>query len=253
MVFAGGISPNYEGEEFHNKPDYPGFRGGDRTSIELPAVQWELISVLAEAGKKVILVNFSGSAIALEPESRVCSAILQAWYPGQEGGTAVAEALFGDFNPSGKLPLTFYRDDSQLKPFTDYDMAGRTYRFFTGEPLFPFGHGLSYTTFAYGKARVRCGRKLVVRVRNTGERDGDEIVQMYISRPDDAEGPIRTLRAFKRVHVKAGRCRKVVLRFDADTFLWWDPSSQRMQPRKARDFKIEVGGSSTADRLLKAV
>ena len=252
VIFAGGISPKLEGEEFHNRQDPPGFRGGDRISIELPEVQRQLISALAEYGKKVILVNFSGSAIALEPESRNCSAILQAWYPGQEGGTAIAEVLFGDYNPCGKLPLTFYRNDSQLPPFENYDMAERTYRFFGGKPLFPFGHGLSYTKFSYSKARVRFGRRLKVKVTNTGERDGDEIVQMYISLPGDAEGPVRTLRAFKRVHVKAGRSKTVRLRFDADTFLWWNPASQRMEPRKARDFRIEVGGSSDPEALTAA-
>ncbi len=252
VVFAGGISPNYEGEEFHNRPDYPGFRGGDRTSIELPQVQRELIAALAEYGKKVILVNFSGSAIALEPESKICPAILQAWYPGQEGGTAVAEVLYGECNPSGKLPLTFYRSDAQLPPFTEYAMKDRTYRYFEGAPLFCFGHGLSYTTFTYSKARVRCGRKLTVKVTNTGDRDGDEIVQMYISLPSDAEGPIRTLRAFKRVSLKAGQTKKVTLRFDRNTFLWWDDASQRMKPRKARGFKIEVGGSSDAEKLIEA-
>ncbi|MBR1868822.1 MAG: glycoside hydrolase family 3 C-terminal domain-containing protein [Bacteroidales bacterium] len=250
VIFAGGISPKLEGEEFHNRQDPPGFRGGDRISIELPKVQRELIAALAGYGKKVILVNFSGSAIALEPESRNCAAILQAWYPGQEGGTAIAEVLFGDFNPCGKLPLTFYRDDSQLPPFENYDMAGRTYRFFGGKPLFPFGHGLSYTQFNYSKARVRSGRRLRVKVTNTSDRDGDEIVQMYISLPGDKEGPVRTLRAFKRVHVKAGRSKTVRLRFDADTFLWWNPASQRMEPRKARDFRVEVGGSSDPEALV---
>ena len=129
------------------KVSFPGFRGGDRTDIELPAVQRELIAALHRAGKRIVYVNCSGSAVALEPEAQHCDAILQAWYPGQAGGTAVADVLFGDYNPAGRLPVTFYKNQAQLPDFEDYRMQGRTYRYFRGEPLFPFGHGLSYTTF----------------------------------------------------------------------------------------------------------
>ena len=193
VIFAGGISPRLEGEEMG--VTIPGFFGGDRTSIELPAIQKQLVKALVEAGKKVIFVNFSGSTIAFADEDKICSAIVQAWYPGQEGGTAVAEMLYGDFNPSGKLPLTFYTDDSQVKDFNDYDMEGRTYRYFRGRPLYPFGHGLSYTTFKFRKPKVKTledGTKaLVVKVKNAGRRDGDEIVQLYVmpmalSRPSEA-------------------------------------------------------------------
>ena len=187
VVFAGGISPLLEGEEM--KVNVQGFKGGDRTDIELPAIQRQLLKALKVAGKKVVFVNFSGSAVGLEPETQTCDAILQAWYPGEAGGTAVADVLYGNYNPAGRLPVTFYKNVSQLPDYEDYSMKGRTYRYFEGTPLFPFGHGLSYTTFAYGKAEVKDGC-LLVPVTNTGSMDGDEVVQLYLNRPDDANGPL---------------------------------------------------------------
>ena len=244
VVFASGISPSLEGEEMRVK--IPGFSGGDRTSILLPAVQKELIAALAQAGKKVVLVNFSGSAIALADEAGLCSAILQAWYPGQEGGNAIADVLLGDFNPCGKLPVTFYADDSQLPDFDNYDMTGRTYRYFTGTPLYPFGHGLGYSEFKYRRPRVKNvegGKALVLKLRNKGRMDGDEIVQVYVSRPDDKEGPVKALKAFKRVSVKAGKTVKVVIPLGEETFEWWNPESNKMEYRSG-DYVIHVGGSS---------
>ena len=253
VIFAGGISPRLEGEEMG--VTIPGFFGGDRTSIELPAVQKQLVKALVDAGKKVIFVNFSGSTIAFADEDKICSAIVQAWYPGQEGGTAVAELLYGDFNPSGKLPLTFYADDSQVKDFNDYDMEGRTYRYFRGRPLYPFGHGLSYTTFKFRRPKVRTledgSKALVVKVKNAGRRDGDEIVQLYVSRPDDAEGPVKTLRGMQRVSLKAHKKAKVVLPLDDDTFTWWNADTEKMEPRGG-EYVIHVGGTS-CDRGLKTV
>ena len=246
VIFASGISPSLEGEEM--PVTIPGFSGGDRTSIELPAIQKQLIAALAQAGKKVVLVNFSGSAIALADEAGSCCAILQAWYPGQEGGTAIADVLFGDFNPCGKLPVTFYADDSQLPDFDDYAMTGRTYRFFTGTPLYPFGHGLGYSEFKYRRPRVRntgSGKELVLRLKNKGRMDGDEIVQVYLSRPDDTEGPVKALKAFKRVPVKAGKTVKVVIPLDKETFEWWNPESGMMEYR-AGEYILHVGGSSDA-------
>ena len=246
VIFASGISPSLEGEEM--PVTIPGFSGGDRTSIELPAIQKQLIAALAQAGKKVVLVNFSGSAIALTDEAGSCCAILQAWYPGQEGGTAIADVLFGDFNPCGKLPVTFYADDSQLPDFDDYAMTGRTYRYFTGTPLYPFGHGLGYSEFKYRRPRVRntgSGKELVLRLKNKGRMDGDEIVQVYLSRPDDTEGPVKALKAFKRVPVKAGKTVKVVIPLDKETFEWWNPESGRMEYR-AGEYILHVGGSSDA-------
>lgn len=246
VIFASGISPSLEGEEM--PVTIPGFSGGDRTSIELPAIQKQLIAALAQAGKKVVLVNFSGSAIALADEAGSCCAILQAWYPGQEGGTAIADVLFGDFNPCGKLPVTFYADDSQLPDFDDYAMTGRTYRYFTGTPLYPFGHGLGYSEFKYRRPKVRntgSGKELVLRLKNKGRMDGDEIVQVYLSRPDDTEGPVKALKAFKRIPVKAGKTVKVVIPLDKETFEWWNPKSGMMEYR-AGEYILHVGGSSDA-------
>ena len=241
VIFAGGISSRLEGEEM---PDLviEGFAGGDRSSIELPSVQRRMLKILHDAGKKVIFVNFSGSAIALAPETVSCDAIVQAWYPGQEGGTAIADVLFGDVNPSGKLPVTFYASDDQLPDFENYDMAGRTYRYFDGEPLYPFGYGLSYTKFRTGKAKVRNG-SLRVKVRNVGKLDGDEILQLYVSRPDDPEGPVRTLRAFRRVSVPAGKSVIISIPLDDEMFQWWDPSAQNIAPLPGK-YRLWYGSSS---------
>ena len=234
VVFASGVSPVLEGEEMG--VNLPGFKGGDRTDIELPAIQRELISALHRAGKKIILVNCSGSPIALEPETKNCEAILQAWYPGQQGGTAVAEVLFGDYNPGGRLPVTFYRNMSQLPDFEDYNMTGRTYRYMTQQPLFPFGYGLSYTTFDYGKLsldkeQIKQGEplKLAVSVTNSGQRDGEEVVQVYLKKQDDAEGPGKTLRAFKRVYIPAGKSGDVEFDLKDKEWEWGDAQSNTLR------------------------
>ena len=244
VVFAGGISPQLEGEEM--PVSVPGFSGGDRTSIALPAIQGQILKALHDAGKKVVLVNFSGSAIGLEEESQWCDAILQAWYPGQEGGTAVADVLYGDVNPSGKLPVTFYKDVSQLPDVEDYNMEGHTYRYFRGEPQWPFGFGLSYTAFSFGDAAVK-GGNIVIPVTNTGSVDGAEVVQLYVRRPDDAEGPVKTLRGFKRVNIPAGKTVKVKIPLTLDTFTWWDGSD--MTPLPGR-YELMYGGSSADLKTL---
>ena len=246
VVFAGGISPRFEGEEM--PVQVPGFAGGDRTDIELPAVQRELLQALHKAGKKVILVNFSGSAIGLVPETESCDAILQAWYPGQDGGTAIADVLFGDVAPSGRLPVTFYRNVDQLPEVEDYDMEGHTYRYFRGKPLYEFGYGLSYTTFRYGKPKAVKG-VVTVPVTNTGRRDATETVQLYLRKPDDKGGPDKTLRAFRRVAVPAGQTVTVRIPLEDETFLWWDEKAQDMVPVHGK-YEILVGGSS-ADANLK--
>ncbi|MGM9738802.1 MAG: glycoside hydrolase family 3 C-terminal domain-containing protein [Candidatus Cryptobacteroides sp.] len=240
VVYAGGLSPRLEGEEM--PVEIPGFKGGDRTSIELPACQRNFLRSLSDNGKKVVFVNFSGSAVALQPETVSCDAILQVWYPGQEGGTAIAEALYGDFNPSGKLPVTFYANDAQLPDYENYDMHGHTYRFIAGKPLFAFGYGLSYTDFKMVKAKVRFGR-LVVKVKNTGLRDGTETMQLYVRRPDDTAGPVKTLRGFRRVDVPAGKTRKVVIRLNDSIFDWWSDETQRVQPLKGV-YELHLGTSS---------
>ena len=242
VVFAGGISPRIEGEEMDVA--LPGFRGGDRTSLELPEVQRRLLRALADAGKQVILVNFSGSAMGLEAETASCAAILQAWYPGEEGGAALAALLYGEEVPSGKLPVTFYRNVEQLPDYEDYAMKGRTYRYFTGDPLYPFGYGLSYTTFSYGEARVKRGR-LEIPVRNTGPVAADEIVQLYVRRPQDAEGPLKTLRGFRRVHVEPGQTVTVSFPLTAETFLAWSPEAGDMVPVKG-EWEL-LYGSHSAD------
>ena len=252
IIFAGGIASCLEGEELH--VNAPGFKGGDRVTIELPEVQKKLMKALKDVGKRVVLVNFSGSAMALADESENCEAIVQAWYLGQAGGEAVADVLYGDVNPSGKLPLTFYANDSQLVDYESYDMKGRTYRYFDGKPLFAFGHGLSYTTFKFGKGKVVMGadgKAFVVKVKNTGKRDGDNVVQLYVSRPDDVEGPIKTLRGYKRVSLKAGEATEVRIPIDDETFLWWNPATGRMNPM-AGEYILHYGDTSD-DAGLKQI
>ena len=241
VIFASGITPFLEGEQ-GDAGGFPGFDGGDRTRIELPQVQKDLIAALHKAGKKIVLVNFSGSAMALTEEAENCDAMLQAWYPGQMGGYAITDVLFGDVNPSGKLPLTFYKGTDQLPDFKDYNMAGHTYRFFTGEPLYPFGYGLSYTTFKIGRVRVRHGNA-VVKVTNTGSRDGEEVVQLYVSKKKDVGGPIRTLRGYKRVFIPAGKTVKVEIPLNDETFLWWSEKDEDMVPTHGR-YVLQVGTSS---------
>lgn len=249
VVFIGGISPNLEREEA--KVTEVGFDNGDRTSIELPAVQRDLLKALHEAGKKVVLVNCSGSAVALTPELQTCDAILQAWYPGEQGGTAVADVLFGDYNPGGKLPVTFYKDDSQLPPFDDYDMANRTYRYFKGTPLFPFGYGLSYTTFKVGTpAYDAASGKITVKVSNTGKRDGVEIVQAYMRNTADTAGPLKSLRGFARVSLNAGETKTVEIDFPRKSFEGWDVETNTMRVVPGR-YDIMVGTSSADQDLNK--
>lgn len=253
VIFAGGISPSLEGEEMG--VNLPGFKKGDRTDIELPAVQRELITALHRAGKKVIFVNCSGSPIGMEPETKECEAILQAWYPGQAGGRAVAEVLFGDYNPAGRLPVTFYRNISQLPDFEDYNMTGRTYRYMNEVPLFPFGYGLSYTTFKYGQAvmakdKISAGEtlKLTVPVTNAGQRDGEEVVQVYLKKQDDPEGPSKTLRAFKRVSIPAGETVDVEFELDNKNLEWWDAQTNTVRVCAGK-YDLMVGGSSRMEDL----
>ena len=222
IIYAGGISASLEGEEMD--VDAEGFRGGDRTTIELPNVQRKLVKALKATGKPIVFVNFSGCAMGLQPESQICDAILQAWYPGQAGGTAIAEVLFGDYNPAGRLPITFYKKDNQLPDFEDYNMQGRTYRYLNYEPLYPFGHGLSYTTFSYSTPFIENG-KLKVKVTNSGNYNGDEVIQLYIKRYDDPDGPLKTLRGFQRIHIPAGQTSEVSFPLTSDTFTWWDKDS----------------------------
>ena len=238
VIFCGGISPRLEGEEL--KVEEPGFKGGDRTMIELPQVQRDILAALHKAGKRVILVCCSGSAVGLVPEQQTTDAILQAWYGGQAGGQALAEVVFGKVNPSGRLPVTFYKNVEQLPDYENYDMQGRTYRYFRGEPLYPFGYGLSYTRFAYGKPRLADGQ-LTFTLTNKGKRDGIETVLVYIRREDDPDGPLRTLRAIQRVELEAGESRTVSVPIAESAFEWWDAQSNAMRILPGR-YVLEVGG-----------
>ena len=247
VVFCGGISAALEGEEMPVQIE--GFKGGDRTSIELPKVQRNFLKALKEAGKQVIFVNCSGSAIALTPETETCDAIVQAWYAGQEGGNAIADVLFGDCNPSGKLSVTFYKDDSQLPDFEDYSMKGRTYRYFN-DPLFAFGYGLSYTDFEIGEAKMQGKESITIPVTNVGKRAGTEIVQVYIRNLSDAEGPLKSLRAFQRVDVKGGETVNVTLKLNEKSFEFWDPETNTMRTKPGK-YEILYGNSSMDKDLKK--
>ena len=247
VIFIGGISPSLEGEEM--RVNEPGFKGGDRTSIELPQVQRQLLATLHQAGKHVIFVNCSGSAIAMVPELESCDAILQWWYGGEQGGTALAEVLFGQYNPSGKLPVTFYRNTDELPDFLDYTMKGRTYRYFQGQPLFPFGFGLSYTTFSVSKP-VYKNDKLQVKVSNTGNRHGLETVQVYIRRVADTEGPLKSLRAYQQVQLAPGETKTISIALPRNSFEGWDASTNTMCVVPGK-YEVMVGHSSADNDLQK--
>jgi len=252
VVFVGGLSTQLEGEEM--PVSYPGFKGGDRTDIELPVVQRNCLKALKQAGKKVIFVNCSGSAIALVPETESCDAILQAWYGGESGGQAVADVLFGDYNPSGKLPITFYKSMNQLSDFENYSMKGRTYRYMS-DPLFPFGFGLSYTNFRIGKATVDKSEikssetaKLTIPVTNAGKRSGTEIVQVYIHKVNDIEGPIKTLRGFQRVELAAGKSGQATIDLPPSAFEFFDWAQRKMMVTPG-DYEVLYGNSSDVKAL----
>ena len=247
VIFVGGISPSLEGEEM--RVSEPGFRGGDRTSIELPQAQRDVLRMLHEAGKKVVFVNCSGGAMGLVPELESCDAILQWWYDGEQGGRALADVLFGDYNPSGKLPVTFYKNADELPDFLDYKMNGRTYRYYEGEAVFPFGHGLSYTTFDIGKPAYS-NNKVQVRVKNTGSREGTETLQIYIHRPADKGDALKTLRAYQQVQLKPGEQRTVTIPLTRQQFETWDAKTNTMRV-VAGKYEVMVGNSSADNALQK--
>ncbi|MCD6565210.1 MAG: glycoside hydrolase family 3 C-terminal domain-containing protein, partial [Bacteroidales bacterium] len=248
VIFCGGISPRLEGEEM--QVPFEGFFGGDRTDIKLPAVQEKLIKSLHATGTPVVMVNFSGSAVALNWENENLPAIIQAWYPGQAGGTALADVIFGKYNPGGRLPVTFYKSVNDLPPFEDYSMKNRTYRYFDGEPLYPFGYGLSYTTFEYGSPGLsdnsidKSGNvEITVEVRNTGDIGGSEVVQLYVK---DIESifPVtkKALRDFKRIYLGPGESQ--IVSFVLEPKVFWvidDEGNRFVEPG---DFDIMVGGNS---------
>jgi beta-glucosidase len=255
VLFVGGLTAEVEGEEM--SVSYPGFAGGDRTDVALPAVQQRLLEALHATGKPVVLVLTTGSALGVRWAKENLPAIVVAWYPGQQGGNAVGDVLFGDVSPAGRLPVTFYESVAQLPPFADYAMEGRTYRYFRGEPLYPFGHGLSYTRFEYSGlvlSRSRAGRdepfEVALEVKNVGGRDGEEVVQLYAR---DVESPrpvaLRQLRGFERLSLKAGEERRV--RFTlvpARDLATWDEARKAFAVEPGA-FEIEVGASSRDLRL----
>ncbi|MBI2512730.1 MAG: glycoside hydrolase family 3 C-terminal domain-containing protein [Opitutae bacterium] len=246
IVYVGGISAQLEGEEM--KVDYEGFRGGDRTAIELPAVQQKLLEQLRAIGKPLVFVNLSGSAVAFPWADANVNAILQAWYPGQAAGTAVADVILGKYNPAGRLPVTFYRATADLPAFEDYTMAaGHTYRFFKGKPLYAFGHGLSYTSFNYANLRVESDKLgalcVSVEVTNAGSRDGEEVVQLYAVPPAAREN--QALCGFARLALKAGEKKTVTIAVPATALRRWSAAKD--------DYAIPSGewtiraGASSAD------
>ena len=254
VIYVGGLSTLLEGEEM--PVSYPGFKGGDRTNIELPSVQREFLKALKKAGKTVIYVNNSGSAIALTPETESADAILQAWYGGESGGQAVANVLFGDYNPGGKLPVTFYRNSDQLPDIEDYSFKGRTYRYMEEEEaLFPFGYGLSYTTFDIGMAEASKTSitsdetiKVTIPVTNTGEVAGTEVVQVYVRKVNDTNGPVRTLKGFARVELAAGKSAEAVIELFPSAFEFYD-AEQRKMAVTSGEYEIFYGSSSAAKDL----
>ena len=243
IVFVGGISAQLEGEEM--SVDYEGFSGGDRLAVELPALQLELLRKLKATGKPIVFVNLSGSAVAFPWADENVNAVLQAWYPGQAGGTAVADVLLGNYNPAGRLPVTFYRATSDLPDFKDYDMAGRTYRYFEGKPLYAFGHGLSYTRFDYSNLHLALAADgaldVSVDVTNSGRLDGDEVVQLYAAPPAAREK--QALCGFDRVHLKAGEKQTVKITVPVTALRRWKTDNDGYHVPSG-DWTIGAGAAS---------
>lgn len=251
IIFVGGITPRLEGEEMGEHIKFEGFFRGDRTKISLPSAQTELLKDLVKLNKPLVFVNMSGGAMSMNWEDEHVPAILQAWYPGQAGGKAIAEIIFGDSNPAGRLPITVYKSVDQLPDYEDYDMAGHTYRYFNGEALYAFGYGLSYSDFEYSNLKVTPDQikegsdiTVSVNVKNISTIDGDEVVQIYIT--DNKASypvPLKSLKAFKKIHLKAGQKEKVTFNLKPDDFGLYDDDMKRIV--EPGDFTIMVGGSSS--------
>jgi beta-glucosidase len=229
------------------KVQVPGFSGGDRVRLDLPEVQTDLLRRIAAIGKPVVLVLMNGSAVSVNWARDHLPGIVELWYPGEAGGTALADVLFGDYNPAGRLPVTFYRSEKDLPAFDDYRMQGRTYRYFTGEPLFPFGYGLSYTSFAYSVLNVpqtvQAGAELKasVDVENTGNRAGEEVVELYLTREQNGSpGPIRSLAGFRRVFLEKGQKKSVAFTLTPKQLAQVDSDGQRVV--EPGTFSLSVGG-----------
>jgi beta-glucosidase len=253
VVLFLGLTANLEGEEM--RLDVPGFKGGDRTTIDLPAPQKALLERIVKVGKPTVLVLMSGSALAVTWAQRHVNAIVEAWYPGQAAGSAIADVLFGDYNPAGRLPVTFYRSIADLPPFDDYAMTGRTYRFFTGKPLYAFGYGLSYTKFKYSHLTTSAktlaasdSLSVAVDVKNDGKVRGDEVVQLYVRHEGSrVPRPRLDLRGYRRITLDPGQSRRVSFTLPGASLAWWDSTAQRWTVEQDR-VRLQVGGSSDADR-----
>ncbi len=259
VVYVGGLTAQIEGEEM--PVNYPGFAGGDRTDISLPAPQQKMLEALQATGKPVVFVMLTGSAIACPWVQDNISAIVCGWYPGQSGGTAVADVLFGKYNPAGRLPVTFYNSTDQLGSFEDYNMDGKTYRYFKGQPQYAFGFGLSYTNFAYdslkvSKKKAAAADKIEVsfRVTNTGKVDGDEVVQLYVRDVEsDLVMPIKQLRGFERIHLKAGESKKVKMYIKPENDMrYYEPRQEKFTVEPG-DFEIQIGSASDNIRLRQII
>jgi beta-glucosidase len=254
VIYVGGISSQLEGEEM--KVNLDGFSGGDRTRIELPVQQTELLKALAATGKPVVFVNCSGSAIAMPWAAENLPAIVQAWYPGEQGGRAVADVLFGDANPAGRLPITFYRATSDLPAFEDYSMSNRTYRYFNGQPEFAFGHGLSYTKFNYSGAKLDAKNftatntvQISFTLKNSGARDGDEVAQVYFRHVNSAvPQPKLALCGFTRIHLLKNQAGRVTVEIPAERFRYWD-TAKKQYVVEPGDYELLVGAASDDIRL----
>jgi beta-glucosidase len=233
-----------------------GFSGGDRTKLDLPVPQEQLLERLQATGKPVVLVLMNGSAVAVNWADEHVPAIVDAWYPGEEGGTAIAGLLAGDFSPAGRLPVTFYKSVDQLPAFDDYSMSKRTYRYFDGEPLYPFGYGLSFTKFEYANARAEKGSgsssevTLSVDVSNTGGKAGDEVVQVYLTHPGVPGAPLRALKGFKRIHMEAGQKQTVQFTLrDRDLSIVDESGERRIVPGNVQ---VWIGGGQPTGRTKSA-
>jgi beta-glucosidase len=258
VVMFLGLTARLEGEEMPVRIE--GFRGGDRTTLDLPGAQERLLESIVAVGKPTVLVLMNGSALAVNWAQEHVPAIVEAWYPGQAAGTAIADVLFGDYNPGGRLPVTFYKSVNDIPPFESYDMKGRTYRFFDGTPLYPFGHGLSYTTFTYKNLRTSAERvpaigtvTVKVDVTNSGARAGDEVVQLYAQHMGSKVARAKKeLRGFRRVTLRPGETKTVQLTLPVSSLAYWDTASHGWLV-ESEPVKLQVGASSSDVRIEKTI
>ena len=263
-IFVGGLDASWEGEEMSNRTGVEGFNKGDRTNITLPQIQLDTLRVLQQTGTPTVFVLMTGSAVAFDGMDATLQAIAEAWYPGQRGGDAVADVLFGDYNPAGRLPVTFYTSTDELGDFSDYNMTagkGKTYRYYQGKPLYPFGHGLSYTTFKYSNMKISRKKikadgtlKVSVDVSNVGQRDGEEVVQLYVHDVESSRPmPLKQLRGFERISLEKGQKKTVTFSLKPiEDMRYYDGWHQQYQVEPG-EFEIQVGASSSDIRLTGRV